>query len=498
MIEIVYHTSEDNGENVVVKPPKNIRQIGSPRGRHKIYVEDYVHTFLHTALFFGQNEQRAAILLGRSEVSQEIRYTFIEGAINCEEFVFQREGIVFDERCWEYIYQEMKQYFDQQSIVGWFVCRAGFPVKLSPVIEAAHRKYFSGRDKVLYLREPEEGEDVFFAYEQGALQKKEGYYIYYEKNLSMQEYMVCQREKNREEQGGIQELTEKTVFSEEPEGLLEERLEQELKRELQREGAAPEEPKQDRAQGEAAESASEVPQGWESEGKADRPERTADAAIEHYRAMLRERVQKQHMDGKNVFLYTMATAAMIALCISGVTSINSYQKMRELESVMLQMSEPLKEQQNGRQITVQTIPGQMDSQEESAGEGLPQEGSGTEGAQGDGADPNGSAQPQPQGAEGVIQPQEGVGDGQPQGSQQGGEQGAGEEGQPQGSADDANLDEETRRYLEQGYYVVQPGDRLLLICRRFYHTDAMLDKLCEANQIEDVDKIVAGQKLILP
>ena len=29
--------------------PRNIRQIGSPRGRHKIYIEDYVYTYLKAA-----------------------------------------------------------------------------------------------------------------------------------------------------------------------------------------------------------------------------------------------------------------------------------------------------------------------------------------------------------------------------------------------------------------------------------------------------------------
>ena len=53
-------------------------------------------------------------------------------------------------------------------------------------------------------------------------------------------------------------------------------------------------------------------------------------------------------------------------------------------------------------------------------------------------------------------------------------------------------------YLEQGYYVVQPGDHLEDICRRIYPDRDMMEKLCEVNKIEDVDKIQAGQKLILP
>ena len=42
-----------------------------------------------------------------------------------------------------------------------------------------------------------EEEECFFVYEQGYLQKREGYYIYYEKNLAMQEYMICKREEEQ-------------------------------------------------------------------------------------------------------------------------------------------------------------------------------------------------------------------------------------------------------------------------------------------------------------
>ena len=109
MIEIIYNETGKKGSSVVVKPPKNIRQIGSPRGRHKIYVEDYVYTFLHSTAFEGECQKRGAILLGRSEISQDIRYTFISGAISCDDFIFRDEGILFDESCWEYIYKEIKQ-----------------------------------------------------------------------------------------------------------------------------------------------------------------------------------------------------------------------------------------------------------------------------------------------------------------------------------------------------------------------------------------------------
>ena len=57
---------------------------------------------------------------------------------------------------------------------------------------------------------------------------------------------------------------------------------------------------------------------------------------------------------------------------------------------------------------------------------------------------------------------------------------------------------EAAQYLSQGYYIVQKGDSLVGICRKVYNTTAMMDKLCETNEIENPDAIYEGQYLTLP
>ncbi len=57
---------------------------------------------------------------------------------------------------------------------------------------------------------------------------------------------------------------------------------------------------------------------------------------------------------------------------------------------------------------------------------------------------------------------------------------------------------EAETYLSQGYYIVQKGDSLAGICQKIYQTTAVMDKLCEANGIENPDAIYAGQYLTLP
>ena len=52
MIEIIQETekTEDKQE---AKLPRNIRQIGNPEKDFRIYMEDYVYTYLHPAQLYG-------------------------------------------------------------------------------------------------------------------------------------------------------------------------------------------------------------------------------------------------------------------------------------------------------------------------------------------------------------------------------------------------------------------------------------------------------------
>ena len=45
---------------------------------------------------------------------------------------------------------------------------------------------------------------------------------------------------------------------------------------------------------------------------------------------------------------------------------------------------------------------------------------------------------------------------------------------------------------------LQGRDTLLAISKRVYGTDQMVGKICAANGINDGDKILAGQKILLP
>ena len=56
--------------------------------------------------------------------------------------------------------------------------------------------------------------------------------------------------------------------------------------------------------------------------------------------------------------------------------------------------------------------------------------------------------------------------------------------------------QETTAFADQDYYIVQKGESLLGISQKIYGKD-YTEKLCEINELEDENKIYAGQKLLL-
>lgn len=178
--------------------PKNIRQIGTNVGNTRIYLEDYVYTYLHQTEELEEWNRRGFVLLGRLERDREYARYFISGMIRLKDGFF-REGVLeFDDATWAFIYQEMKKYYDNLEIVGWGQDVSGASASLTAELERVHKQNFNIQKNVLFLLEHIEGEEAFYIFEKNMLQRREGYYVYYEKNPQMQEYMIRNRKTGQE------------------------------------------------------------------------------------------------------------------------------------------------------------------------------------------------------------------------------------------------------------------------------------------------------------
>ena len=170
--------------------PKNIRQIGEPEKSPRIYVEDYVVTYLNQLAHPTNAISRGAILLGNWQDMDGEQVLFISGAVEAENLSFDLKEIEFTNETWTSLYEKIQCYVEDVEVVGWFLSRLGYSIRLTDTMLRVHRKYFPKEGSVLYLLDALEQEDAFFVQEQEQLAKQGGYYIYYERNAQMQNYLI--------------------------------------------------------------------------------------------------------------------------------------------------------------------------------------------------------------------------------------------------------------------------------------------------------------------
>ena len=172
--------------------PARVKQMGSIENGLKIFVEDYVYTYLYQYGRSGGGKEKLAALIGRHYVVNGQETVVISGAIQGKETV-QENGIEqFSENTWEYIGGQMQRYFKGMNIVGWVHCQPGFGAFLMAKDENFHKEYFKEKWQVLFVIDTVDKLDHFYVYnEEGTgVRQAKGYYVYYDRNREMQEYML--------------------------------------------------------------------------------------------------------------------------------------------------------------------------------------------------------------------------------------------------------------------------------------------------------------------
>lgn len=193
MMEVVYDEKNREAmckERVRYELPKNIRQIGNAPGKQKIYIEDYVMTYLRKIASPTNTNCRGAILLGKMYGDEKSKVIFVSGAVEAQNLEFDISMIQFGDLVWSKIYMDINKYFDDLIIVGWFLSRMGFTADINEQMKALHKENFKGDGKILFLMDLLEGDEAFYFYNHGELNRENGYYIYYERNEKMQNYII--------------------------------------------------------------------------------------------------------------------------------------------------------------------------------------------------------------------------------------------------------------------------------------------------------------------
>lgn len=435
MIEFVYkEKAKEEGPERKLDLPKNVRQIGEPEENRKIYIEDYVITYLKR---FAKEEplgSRIAVLLGDSERMGGIPYLFIRSAVALKELEYSEGGIPFTDEVWAEVYSAVKEYFPAQDILGWFLSVPGYPMELDPGLARIHVNCFGGVDKVLLAAEPTDGDEDFFAYENGRLTRQKGYYIFYEKNEAMQRFMI--------DTGDGESIDEKEQFE--------------------------------------------------------------DRAIKSFRAIVQEKKDISGQKRVMTFLYTASTFLVMVVLVIGITLINNYEKMEGLEMALSDISRTLESQEAEEALAeTENVDAGPTAAEPTVAEPAVTEPTAAEptAAEPAAAEEQPAEEAEQEAAEKPEQEAAGETEREAAGES---EQGSGEESgqeEPKAAEQEEPPQEAQEAAAEDTIpetYTVQKGDTLLGISRRIYGRDDQIDAICSLNGIDDSDRILAGQKLLLP
>lgn len=403
--------------NPFPKLPKNIRQIGERDQAVKLYMEDYVNTYLKRLYPKAGQDLRVGLLLGMSEEHDGTPYLFVDGAMEMEDVTEEQGQVVFTEAAWKKAYQLMEQMFPKRVVLGWFLCAAP-GVELSPLnYWKQHGQYFAGQYQLMYLSGGLEGEESVYVTAEDGFYKLRGHSIYYERNQMMQDYMIHRKDVRRVETGA------------------------------------------------------------------------GDTVIRDFRQRMEE--NKKQVDARRSairVLGSLCSFLTLVILAGGVAMFNNYEKMKDMEAVLAsaRLDKPVKEEQDrgSSTFTIEEARGNLKQQQETT-------------------ESRSEVNQETMAAPDVLEESQGTTEGQTQASVQettaalGGNATADETYHYQKEIESAP--EETGVLAEPANtYTVQDGETLYGICLKLYGTGKPMEDICKLNGLDDEDKIISGQNLLLP
>ena len=407
MLEVKYREEkeqeEESRENADMAEgfelPKNVKQIGEAEKERKLYIEDYVITYLQQ-LTKNVEETKVAVFLGEKRVQKDCHYLFISA-------VLEITDVEFGEEQRKKMEEEKQKYFPSLIMMGWFLSVPNQKLELTVEMEQRHRNLFEGEDTILLVREPLEQEEILFLMEEDNLQIQGGYYVYYEQNPGMQEYLMDHK---------------KTESVEE--------------------------------------------------------ETTEEKAVQSFRKKFR-RNQEGRENRTGRWIYGASTMLVLTILVIGVTIINNYDKMKNMEETLTNISKQVTEEPEGEGVGI-PVAAQVKSETETP------KGKETEEQQ---------TETQKEETQKETKKQE-ESSAETQSETETEKIEKNEKAETDG--EEQTESQEAAARPSQAVYIVKNGDTLVDICQRYYGNLEKVEEICELNNIENQDEIWAGEKIVLP
>ena len=176
--------------------PKNVRQIGNVSDNPKIYVEDYVDTYLNQLREKAKEQPVGVILAGEVLELEDEKAVFVSGAVQMQELSEKDGKLEIGQDGMKNMKEEAAQYFPESHIVGWGIVEEGNPMSRNREVKKIQEREFGQEGSLFLWKNAREQDEIFYAYKFGELMQIGGHYIYYEKNPEMQNYMINTRKEN--------------------------------------------------------------------------------------------------------------------------------------------------------------------------------------------------------------------------------------------------------------------------------------------------------------
>lgn len=429
MIEIV----KEGGSTVCKREiPKNVRQIGVVKGKTKVYIEDYITTFMKQ-ISTRDDKPKALILYGDKQVENNSTLLFVNGAIlaECAEDM-EGERTVFKEDVWKEVNEKSGHFFKDSMVLGWIYLRYDISEFVSAKVVNTHKQFFREDQQIFMEYSVSERIENLYLFEKGHMKLQPGYYIYYEQNEAMQNYMITIKQDESEE----------------------------VKNEV-------------------------------------------DRATKKFRGIVQEKKEEIHRKQTMGVLYGTSVAMLLIVTIIGVTMMNNYEKMQDMEKVLhdisAQMTEEEKSQEAGtvEVVTQDAALANVDINGQSGEElaltsAIPVENP----QRGEWDDPDFGEDHlavSENSAENIVNEDAllaaGIEDGIP----------VSDPLKPETAVEQRDPVIEAQEGIAvPGIYCIEKGDTLAKISTKFYGDESMIDQICQANNIADKNIIQYGVNIVLP
>ncbi len=170
--------------------PKNVKQIGRGDNFLKVYIEDYAYTYLRQYGKQSSQKDKYCVLVGKIYKNQIEKIVVVKGVIRCNLKNSAEDTTMMSDRVKIFIEDEQKKYYPEHEIVGWMHATSEDIKKIFEYDNIFHRVNFIGNYKILYMLDYENEIEEVQSFRENGLNKLQGFYVYYDKNREMQNYML--------------------------------------------------------------------------------------------------------------------------------------------------------------------------------------------------------------------------------------------------------------------------------------------------------------------